>query len=459
MAAKPKKSSFHSCNILDASDQPWRFWQFFRKDNRIAAGAQQLVGPGQALAPGFIAKDWRTLWQNKLNVAWLPAESVFLRVAEFPAAESDELLAMVELQMEKLSPLPVGQIVWGIEPLPSPPEGPQTVIVIICARSAVEKFLGQLETDGFYTDRIELPLVHQLLATKAEGDGVWIYPTVESSQFLCLVAWWTGGILRQLQLFHLPVSGSAGELLVEQLNETAWAGEVEGWLSGLPQVHLRADEGTVPEFEPALRKWADAVAVEPALPKAALAELSAQRALQGRSNANLLPLEFAQRYRQQFVDRLWMNSLSAVLAVYVMGVLIYMGIVQVSKFQQNRVERQVKAISNTYTNAIRLKERVDVLQNQLDLKYAALDSLRVAAEHLPAEMTLQRFTFSRGRELLLEGSAPVGQDTAITDYNDKLRRAVANDRQLFSAVENPKWDTRGGQTINWRFKADINRGE
>jgi hypothetical protein len=199
------------------------------------------------------------------------------------------------------------------------------------------------------------------------------------------------------------------------------------------------------------------VIVEAALPRPALAELSARGALQGRSRVNLLPVEFAGRYRQQFIDKLWMSSLSALLAVYIAGVLVYFGIVQVVKFQQSRAERQVKAVSNTYTNSVRLKERVDVLQNQLDLKYAALDSLRVAAEQLPAEMTLQRFTFSRGREVLLEGSAPVGQDTTITEYNDKLRRASVNERALFSGVENPKWDARGGQTINWRFKADLNR--
>ena len=71
-----------------------------------------------AAAGQIVAKDWRSLWQRKLNIAWLPPEKVFLRVAQFPASDFDETLAMVELQLEKLSPMPVTQIVWTIHLLP-----------------------------------------------------------------------------------------------------------------------------------------------------------------------------------------------------------------------------------------------------------------------------------------------------------------------------------------------------
>ena len=49
---------------------------------------------------------------------------------------------MVELQLEKLSPLPVAQIVWTAEILPKTPENLQPVIVVITARDLVEQFLG-----------------------------------------------------------------------------------------------------------------------------------------------------------------------------------------------------------------------------------------------------------------------------------------------------------------------------
>ena len=126
---------------------------------------EQTSFAGEPLPARLITKDWRSLWQRKLNVAWLPPERVFLRVAQFPASDFDETLAMVELQLEKLSPMPVTQIVWSIHVLPHAEGNLQTVIVMIVSRNEVEEFLGQLEGQGYLADRLELPLLDQLQAT------------------------------------------------------------------------------------------------------------------------------------------------------------------------------------------------------------------------------------------------------------------------------------------------------
>ena len=38
------------------------------------------------------------------------------------------------------------------------------------------------------------------------------------------------------------------------------------------------------------------------------------------------------------------------------------------------LKAEIAGIANTYTNVLRLKERVQVMEEQLNLKYAALDS-------------------------------------------------------------------------------------
>src|SRR5262249_58909414 len=130
---------------------------------------------------------WTSLWQPKLNVAWLPPEEVFIRVAQFPQSTPEETRAMVELQLEKLSPIPVTQAVWTMHILPGSSgsrtpqaegaklENLQTVVVVIVARNVVEQFLGQLEGQGYQADRLELPLIDQLEATPVAEDGAWIY--------------------------------------------------------------------------------------------------------------------------------------------------------------------------------------------------------------------------------------------------------------------------------------------
>ena len=121
----------------------------------------------------------------------------------------------------------------------------QTVIVIIAARSYVEEFLGELENQGFLTDRLEVPGLEQLVATKASGNGVWIYANGPGEPLL--IAWWYGGILHNLAMVSLPDTPDRGDLLKNQIEQMAWAGELEGWMTEPPRIHLVATP-TKPEF-------------------------------------------------------------------------------------------------------------------------------------------------------------------------------------------------------------------
>ena len=461
---KLKVSSPHTCNVLESGDEFRQLWQFGFRNGQVSLTGQRKLAFQEVLPAQAVAKDWSTLFQRKLNIAWLPADQIFLRVVHLPAADRAELQSMVELQLEKLSPLPVTQIVWSLELLPKKDENLQPAIVIIVARDLVEAFLGKLETAGYLVDRLEVPCLHQLLETEFAEDGVWIYPAVQAGQNLCLLAWSFGGTLQQVQLVHLPDAENRTALVIEQLTKTAWAGEVEGWLTSRVRCHLVADLATAPLWEAALGQWTGepVVTVEP-LPEPKLSEVAARRAARGESEANLLPVEYRVRYQQQFVDRLWMGGLGAVIGIYILGVLIYLGALQVLNYQTSRVEDQVASISNDYTNAVRLRERIDVLQGQLHLKYAALDCFKAVAETLPADLTLGSFQFQRGQKLVLSGTAPPEATTQITDYNDDLRKVKVDGQLLFGKVSPPRVNNRaatgGGQTLNWDFNCELNRRE
>src|SRR5664280_1289918 len=129
---KSSKVIIHACNVLQVGAQARQLWQFDARGRGFVLNREQTSFAGEPLPARPITKDWRSLWQHKLNVAWLPPERVFLRVAQFPQSNFDETLAMVELQLEKLSPIPVTQIVWSIHVLPHAEGNLQTVIVMIC---------------------------------------------------------------------------------------------------------------------------------------------------------------------------------------------------------------------------------------------------------------------------------------------------------------------------------------
>src|SRR5439155_20185660 len=130
-----------------------------------ALSREQTSFAGERFPAKLVGRSWRSLIRRKLNVAWLPPEHVFFRVAHLPQSDLQETVSMVELQLEKLSPMPVTQVVWSVQRLPHAADNMQTVIVIIAARNAVEEFLGQLEGEGYMADRLELPLLDQLHAT------------------------------------------------------------------------------------------------------------------------------------------------------------------------------------------------------------------------------------------------------------------------------------------------------
>ncbi len=461
MGEKLKKSRWHSCNVLQVSAEARQIWQFDARNGAFVLNRQQTSFAGEPLPAKLVAKDWRTLWQPKLNIAWLPPEQVFLRVAQFPASDFNETVAMVELQLEKLSPMPVAQIVWSIQTFSQAKSSLQTVIVSIVARNAVEEFLGQLEGQGYLADRLELPLLDQLQATPITGDGAWVYPEASASRKMALVAWWYGGVLQNLDLvtWH-PANPSAG--LREQLLQMAWAGELEGWLTSPPVWHLVADAPEAAEWEPALRQGLEQpVELQAPVPPPDLAALTARRGAQAESKANLLPAEFSARYQQQLVDRLWMRGLLAIGMIYLVGVAIYGVALGVAVFRTRGVENEVAALSGTYTNAIQLKARFQVLKDRQDLKYAALNCWKTVAELMPESLTLESWNFSEGKRLALNGTAPSAQVKQVVEFEATMRRATIDGQPLFDASkgEGLSWQNQGPAAVSWKFSLELKRGE
>ncbi len=144
---------WHIVNVLHTSASGRRLWQLSPTGDQFAVQGEKTLLLNEGVPPGMAAKDWQSLFRHKLNIAWLPADRVFLRAIQLPVSDSAEIGQMIELQLEKLSPLPVAQMVWSFYLLPRPldkPDSLQTVIVIIAARAGVEEFLGQLEQEGIW---------------------------------------------------------------------------------------------------------------------------------------------------------------------------------------------------------------------------------------------------------------------------------------------------------------------
>jgi hypothetical protein len=258
----------------------------------------------------------------------------------------------------------------------------------------------------------------------------------------------------------LPVNATEfrGRFLQDTLMQVAWAGELDGWLPLPVKWHFVADDQSGAIADALFSGWTDTPPTRhPALDRKGLARFSAKRAAKQEPTADLLPVDFATKYHQQYVDRLWMRGLGAVVAVYIAGVVIYMIALQVLNYQAGRVRSEVAGLGNTYTNVLRLKERTQVLQEQLNLKYAALDCWKVASEHLPADFNLINLMFGRNGTLQIVGTAPSGQEQKVIDYNEAMRTATLEGKPLFKDVSPPNFPSRtGAQVVNWNFDCTLN---
>ena len=449
-------SRWNSCNILHVAPDAKRLWSFDAKGGGFVLEREQRVPHTETLPAKGIAKNWSSLWSPKLNVAWLPLESVFLRVVELPASNLEETQAMVELQLEKLSPMPVAQILWTLHVLgthhsPPKPDGTveslQTVIVVIAERRVVEEFLGKLELDGYLADQLEVPMLDQLALVATTEDGVWLFPFSLGGQNAALVAWWAGGALRNLSFVTLPAAGDRAKELKEQLAHLAWAGELEGWLTATPKWHLVADPANATEWENVLRAALNEPVqiVAPPAPVELAARTAQRAAAAGKSN--LLPAEFTARYHQQFVDRLWLRGLAYAGMAYAVCLVIYFCAAGILGIQTRKVEGDVAKISNDYTSALQLKARYEVLKERQLLKYAALDCWQRVAEEMPPTITLQRFSFTDGRRLMLSGTAPQDQVNTLFDFNTSLKKKKAGGQFVF--------DQQKGDTVNPRLQGNV----
>jgi hypothetical protein len=139
--------------------------------------------------------------------------------------------------------------------------------------------------------------------------------------------------------------------------------------------------------------------------------------------------------------------------LYVIGVMVYFCAVGFLSFQTGKAEQVVTGLSGSYTNALQLQARYQVLRERQDLKYAALDCWRIVAEQLPSGISLQRLSFADGQQLSLNGTVPSDQIAQITDgFYDAVRKAKLNGQPMFDASgsEIPTY-RQLANTVSWQF--------
>jgi hypothetical protein len=275
-----------------------------------------------------------------------------------------------------------------------------------------------------------------------------------------LLVWQYEGAIHNVTLLPLPAGPERGAQLKAHIEQIAWAGELEGWLTQPPRIHLVAGPAEAAVWEPLFQPWADAgVEIIPPASPAELAAGSAGRAGREGTTTNLLPPEFSARYHQQLVDRLWMRGVLGLVAVYLFGVLVYFGVLYGLKTQLDNTNKKLAGLKMAYTNALEDETQIQILKDRQNLKFAALDCWKAVAENLPETVTLEDMYFARDA-FNLRGSSTSEQTDDIATFNDALQHVQDPLRggPLFTKVGPPTTSTSHGKT-DWRFSCTLKSEE
>ncbi len=441
-----KKTKWSSCNLLESATEGSRLCQFSVSSKKVKLSGDLRVAEGDDPPAKAVGKDWSDLLRRKLNIATLPPEKVFLRVVELPECEPDELLPMVEFQIEDLSPLPMAQTVWSAEAVPGSTgtEGNQTVLVMIAERGVVEGRLDELEAVNYLADRVEVPLLRELVPGEPREDGAHIQLVQGADSVLALVSWWFAGRLRDVNSFNLPDTAASRDALVEKINSVALAGEVAGWMPDEPACHLAKRGDVAADWNTALAKCFGRIREVEPMSEVDLATAAVE--FTARTTAPGLMLEdYSARNRQRFQDGLWMQGVKGAVALMLIGLCFFFAYGSWLQSDLDDLNQQVKVQGLQYTNALSLKAKMQTLKKQEALKTAALNAWSEVAIGLPGELKFTQLMFSSdrtldgntSRKLRIVGTADDGKETFIDDYNLVLARMEVEGREgqkLFSSV-------------------------
>ena len=151
----------------------------------------------------------------------------------------------------------------------------------------------------------------------------------------------------------------------------------------------------------------------------------------------------------------------AVGAVYLVIVALYFGAVNVQDYRVGKVEATVEGLGQSYTNALQLRARLQVLKTREVLKFAALECWKITAELLPEALTLDSFTFSDGRKFALSGTAPGDAVAELNKFYGEIRKAAMNGEPMFDYTKGQQLSSHAGigGVVVWSFSLELKRSE
>jgi Tfp pilus assembly protein PilN len=352
-------------------------------------------------------------------------EQMMLRVLHLPAATPDELQGMVLLQMDKVAPFPIENMVVSHEELQRTPEH-VLVLAAACLSTQIENTGAALYAAGQYPARVDAAVLGWWQLLRDGG----LVPAAGRHLILLLDPHMPQIMVFQegLPLVFRPLIGEAGmprdayeEDLAHEVALTVMTLELEhGTGSGCsitvwyPGNSQPAPQGMVARLRG--EGFVD-VAMESLEKLPALSQGIAQRLAAG-GGINLIPASWrSQEALRKFHRRTWQGVAAAIAGWVVLAAAMGGGYL----YQRTRfslLEQERAALSVPANEASQLRRRVLSIRQYMDRRFSVLECLREIAALLPADVLLTSCTYRQDEGLKLSGEAR--QVGGVYDFKNKL---------------------------------------
>lgn len=344
--------------------------------------------------------------QKDIVVSGLPASALLMHVLDLPSTDSDEIAGMIELQIDKISPYPLPQLVISYEVL-AQGETHTRVLVVGVKRSIVDKLGARFETAGLILNSLDSELLcrwQQLLMTdKIEAEGAIATLIIEKGEAGLIIADNGEPILFRA----LPLSETCTPAeLIEELDYSITTLEQEFHLQGLSLIETWTDH-SLPELMQAVtaqKNFTTTCSDLAELPP--LSEAMAYRYHRRTTHhMELVPPEWTEATTNKALMRKLYKFGGIVLSAW-LGVILLLTIVfQIHSHQTNKL----RAIATTLDGPAQAVQedgrKVNALLSYTDQDHSALEALREVSSLLPAGIDLSAFNYKKGSALTLRGES------------------------------------------------------
>lgn len=353
----------------------------------------------------------------------IPSDQVLIRVMTLPTSDEEEIAGMVKLQIDKVSPFPVENMVIAHEVL-SCSADEVLVAALAAKREVIERAGNMLLSSKIVPVRID---VNALVWWRLLKDS----PLVDAGreEVYIIYAWNSCEVI--VARNALPIAfrsflrgkdQAQSDYISDICDEIGYAVmslEIgHGQLSGLGVLLLSSDESACSDFQSKISQFCRG-----GFRYAQLSELGdlaagvASRTAEGVS-LDLTPPDIVEKRRKKFMRKRFLKGGAVFLGCWLLVLSVMYGGLFVQNLRLSRLRKSIDAIKNEASEVRDLRRKVNTISLYVDRSRSALECLREMALLKPEGIDLAVFNYRKGEAVRISGEA--GDVNIVYEFKKSL---------------------------------------